>query len=133
MPQTILITGGAGFVGRAVARALVARGDRARVLDSLIEQVHGSRARPEGLPDAVELRTGDIRGGRAVAGAVAGVDAVIHLAAQVAVTTSLTDPVTDFAVNLGGTLTLLEALRRRADPPFRSSPRPTRSMATSPT
>ncbi|KMO39562.1 dehydratase [Methylobacterium tarhaniae] len=115
MPQTILITGGAGFIGRAVARALVARGDRVRVLDCLIEQVHGAgetggRARPEGLPDAVELRIGDIRDGRAVAGAVAGVDAVIHLAAEVGVGQSMYDVDRYVAVNDHGTAILFQAL-----------------------
>lgn len=115
MPQTILITGGAGFIGRAVARALVARGDRVRVLDSLIEQVHGGHgrdglARPEGLPDAVELRRGDIRDGRAVAEAVAGVDAVIHLAAEVGVGQSMYDVDRYVAVNDHGTAVLFQAL-----------------------
>lgn len=113
MPQTILITGGAGFIGRAVARALVARGDRVRVLDSLIEQVHGSTARPEGLPDAVELRRGDIRDGRAVAEAVAGADAVIHLAAEVGVGQSMYDVDRYVAVNDHGTAVLFQALIER--------------------
>ena len=51
MAETVLITGGAGFIGRHVARALLDRGDRVRVLDSLIEQVHGgARPRPDSTP-----------------------------------------------------------------------------------
>ena len=46
MAETILITGGAGFIGRYVARACLERGHRVRVLDSLIEQVHGGKTRP---------------------------------------------------------------------------------------
>ena len=48
MPETILITGGAGFIGRAVTRELLARGNRVRVLDSLIEQVHIGAMVPRG-------------------------------------------------------------------------------------
>jgi hypothetical protein len=59
--ETVLITGGAGFIGRHVAKALLARGDRVRVLDSLIAQVHPSRSRPEELDPDVELLVGDVR------------------------------------------------------------------------
>jgi dTDP-L-rhamnose 4-epimerase len=50
LPEKILITGGAGFIGRAVCREVLKRGHEVRVLDSLIEQVHGDRERPEDLP-----------------------------------------------------------------------------------
>ena len=66
MAETILITGGAGFIGRYVARALLERGHRVRVLDSLIEQVHPGRRRPDDLRPEVELVVGDIRDETAV-------------------------------------------------------------------
>ena len=59
--ETVLITGGAGFIGRSVASELFERGNRVRILDSLIEQVHGDRDRPGGLAEDAELIVGDIR------------------------------------------------------------------------
>jgi CDP-paratose 2-epimerase len=67
--------------------------------------------------DRIELRIGDVRDLAAVEAAVRGVSRVFHFAAQVAVTTSLTDPFLDFDVNARGTLNLLEALRRLDTPP----------------
>ena len=57
--EMILVTGGAGFIGRAVTRELVARGAGVRILDSLIEQVHGDRGWPAGLRDMADCRLGD--------------------------------------------------------------------------
>src|SRR5437868_14166232 len=89
MSKTILITGGAGFIGRHLAQALLDRGDRVRVLDSLIEQVHPARARPAELAADVELIVGDVRDEAAVLGALRGVDKVVHLAAEVGVGQSM--------------------------------------------
>ena len=58
--ETVLITGGDGFIGRFVADELLARGNKVRVLDSLIEQVHGDVERPPLLNDEVELIRGDV-------------------------------------------------------------------------
>ena len=80
-PETVLITGGAGFIGSHLADELLARGQRVRALDSLIPQVHGGAARPAYLSDEVELVTGDVRDADALRGALDGVDAVVHLAA----------------------------------------------------
>ena len=82
MAQTILITGGAGFIGRRLSRMLLERGDRVRVLDSFIDQVHGGRA-TDGFPDGeIELIRGDVRDEDAVSRALEGVDKVVHLAAD---------------------------------------------------
>ena len=110
MSETVLITGGAGFIGRAVSHELLARGARVRVLDSLIEQVHGGRGRPPELPGDVELIEGDVRDPDACRRAVAGVDSVVHLAAEVGVGQSMyaVDRYTD--VNDRGTAVLFEAL-----------------------
>jgi CDP-paratose 2-epimerase len=112
----IVVTGGAGFLGTNIVKTLAERGDDVLLFDNLsrrhvrenlawLHQHHGSR---------VSLRTGDVRDSDAVAEAVRGARAVIHLAAQVAVTTSVDDPVSDFEVNARGTLNVLEAVRRHA-------------------
>ena len=89
MADTVLITGGAGFIGRYVAQEALDRGYAVRVLDSLIEQVHGGRGRPDALNGDVELIVGDVRDESATLRALAGVDHVIHLAAEVGVGQSM--------------------------------------------
>src|SRR5436305_1368587 len=89
MKDLALITGGAGFIGRHLTNALLARGYRVRVLDSLIEQVHGDGAAPRGLDPAVEFVEGDVRDGGVVARALAGATHVVHLAAEVGVGQSM--------------------------------------------
>ncbi len=114
-----LITGGAGFVGCNLGTALARDGWRVRVYDDLSRRgvdrnLAWLRTRH---PGAVELVRADLAAGEGLAQALAGVDAVYHFAAQTAVTTSLERPDLDFRVNLQGTFELLEALRRRPDPP----------------
>ena len=110
-----LITGGAGFIGCNLADRLLEAGERVVLLDSLARPgVEGNlrwlRAR-HGERFAFVLA--DLRDRDTIARVVAdGASSVFHLAAQVAVTTSLLDPMTDFTVNLAGTLGLLEAVRR---------------------
>ena len=114
-----LITGGAGFIATNVADRLLERGRRVRLFDNL------SRAGVEDnlqwicsqYRDRVEFVRGDIRDESAVRRALRGVDQVFHFAAQVAVTTSLTDPFLDFEVNARGTLNLLEGIRATERPP----------------
>jgi len=108
-----LITGGAGFIGTNLAAALAESGGRGRIFDNL------SRAGAAGnlawlwehWGAGLGFHEGDIRDRAAVDRAVAGVSQVFHFAAQVAVTSSLSDPIFDFSVNAGGTLNLLEAIR----------------------
>jgi CDP-paratose 2-epimerase len=115
-----VVTGGAGFIGTNLTARLVEDGLQVVVLDSLARP--GSERNLAWLQEtygrAVELVRADVRDAAAVRRAVRGADRVFHLAAQVAVTTSLDDPVGDFDVNLRGTLTLLEELRRLDEPPF---------------
>ena len=89
MAETVLITGGAGFIGRYVAQEALDRGYHVRVLDSLIEQVHGGRGRPDALNAEAELIVGDVRDEGAMLRALSGVDHVIHLAAEVGVGQSM--------------------------------------------
>ncbi len=110
MPERVLITGGAGFIGRATVRELLRRGHEVRVLDSLIEQVHGDRERPEDLPKEAELIRGDVRNGDAVAKALKGVDSVLHLAAEVGVGQSMYAIERYTSANDVGTAVLFEKL-----------------------
>ncbi|HYI85356.1 MAG TPA: SDR family NAD(P)-dependent oxidoreductase, partial [Acetobacteraceae bacterium] len=110
MADTILITGGAGFIGCYVARALLAEGHHVRVLDSLIEQVHGGRGRPDELDPDVELVVGDVRDESLVRRALAGVDKVVHLAAEVGVGQSMYAVDRYVSVNDGGTAVLFQQL-----------------------
>jgi len=110
LSETILITGGAGFIGRFVSRELLRRGNKVRVLDALIPQVHGAGERPADLPDDVELIQADIRDGDAVAAALRGADSVIHLAAEVGVGQSMYEVERYTSTNDVGTAVLFERL-----------------------
>jgi CDP-paratose 2-epimerase len=110
----VLVTGGAGFIGTNLAARLVDDGRRVLVLDSLgrpgVER--NLRWLKATCGDRLDCTIADIRDAGALREALAGAEAVFHLAAQVAVTTSLEEPVEDFEVNLQATVTLLEELRR---------------------
>ncbi len=109
-----LVTGGCGFIGANLADALAARGTPIVALDSLARE--GSRENAQWLRsrhgDRIEIRRGDVRDATMVDDCVAEANAVLHLAGQVAVTTSIADPVDDFETNTRGTLNVLEAVRR---------------------
>ncbi len=118
MANRVLVTGGAGFIGCHLVRALLARGDEVRVLDGLIGQVHGegaSEAFAAGHPVLrdVEFVHADIRDAERVAAALRGVDRVVHLAAEVGVGQSMYDIERYVSVNDTGTAVLAEALTRR--------------------
>ncbi len=110
LPDKILITGGAGFIGRHVADRLLQQGHHVRVLDSLIEQVHGARADGSHLPAAVELIKGDVRDMERVREAVRGMDKVVHLAAEVGVGQSMYAVDHYVSVNDHGTACLMQCL-----------------------
>jgi len=113
-----LVTGGAGFVGCNLAHRLLSSGKRVRVLDNLARAgvERNLRWLATTHPGRLEVELGDVRDPVAVTRAVQDVDEVFHLAAQVAVTTSLVHPDRDYAVNLEGTIKLLEAVRRLPEP-----------------
>ncbi|MEJ7892708.1 MAG: NAD-dependent epimerase/dehydratase family protein [Solirubrobacteraceae bacterium] len=101
IPPSVLVTGGAGFVGANLVPALLAAGARVRVLDDC------TTGDPSRLADEVELVRGDVRDADAVRAATEGVDAVVHLAAAGSVIQSIEDPATNFDINARGTLTVL--------------------------
>jgi CDP-paratose 2-epimerase len=115
----ILITGGAGFIGTNLARRYLAQNQRVQILDNLaragVEQNVAELQRH--YPGRLQFTHADVNDRSAVEKAVGGAGAVFHLAAQVAVTTSLEDPLADVVTNLMGTLHLLEALRNTAAKP----------------
>jgi UDP-glucose 4-epimerase len=103
----VLITGGCGFIGTNLISRLAPFGDiEVRVFDN---ESMGKRAHLDGF--AGEFIHGDMRDRREVANAVAGVDAVVHLAADTRVMDSIADPQFNFAVNVEGGFNLLEAMR----------------------
>ena len=115
----MLVTGGAGFIGSNLADRLAGLGHTVMIFDALtrpgveanldwLRQRHGARI----VPIVADVRDRD-----QIDRAVERARAVFHLAAQVAVTTSLSDPQGDFDVNLHGTLHVLEAARRQPRPP----------------
>jgi CDP-paratose 2-epimerase len=117
--RPVLITGGAGFIGINLAHRLLASGASVLILDNLSRpgverhvrelcRMYGSR---------VQIHVEDIRNPDVVRDLAQHARQVFHFAAQVAVTTSLADPLEDFEINLRGTLNLLEALRRLPSPP----------------
>ncbi len=110
MAETVLITGGAGFIGRYVADELLARGCRVRVLDSLIEQVHAGKGRPAELSPEVELHIADVRDETELLKALKGVDSVVHLAAEVGVGQSMYAVDRYTSVNDYGTAVLFQQL-----------------------
>ena len=113
MSQSVLITGGAGFIGSHLADELLAHGYRVRALDSLAPQVHGPDAkRPDYLGEDVELQVGDVRNPEAVRKALEGVDHVFHFAAVVGVGQSMYEIARYTDVNDVGTAIVLEALLR---------------------
>ena len=119
--EHILITGGAGFIGRFVVDELLARGNKVRVLDFLIEQVHGETDGSKMLDREAELIRADVRDRVAVAGALKDIDSVIHLAAEVGVGQSMYEVARYTSTNDVGTAVLFDALIDH--PVRRSSPR----------
>jgi CDP-paratose 2-epimerase len=112
----IVITGGCGFIGCNLANALAARGEQVLVFDSFARP--GAQENAAWLTtrwrDRVTVVTGDVRDQNALWRALRKAKAVLHLASQVAVTTSLEDPLEDFAVNAQGSVNVLEGVRRHS-------------------
>ena len=117
--EAVLITGGAGFIGTNLADRLLREGREVLVFDDLSRR--GVERNLDWLfdqhPRDLTAQVADVRDSEAVAHAVSRASEIYHLAAQVAVTASLTHPANDFDINARGTLNVLEAMRRLGDPP----------------
>lgn len=118
--KRILVTGGCGFIGSNWVDRLLARGERVLALDNLSRR--GSEKNAEWLRGKYgarfELIRADIRDAQAMVEAARDVDAIYHFAAQVAVTTSVTNPREDFEINALGTFNVLEAARASGRQPL---------------
>jgi dTDP-L-rhamnose 4-epimerase len=110
MAEHVLVTGGAGFIGRRVTSELLNRGYSVRILDNLLRQVHGDAEAPPDLPADVEFIRGDVRDGGTVARALEGIDSVFHLAAEVGVGQSMYEVERYTSTNDVGTAVLFERL-----------------------
>lgn len=117
--KPILITGGAGFVGSNLAHRLLSNGHRVRLLDNLSRTgvERNLRWLIETHGDLVDIEVPDVRNLSIVKQAVKDASQIFHFAAQVAVTSSLVDPIEDFEINARGTLNLLESVRAVDNPP----------------
>jgi dTDP-L-rhamnose 4-epimerase len=110
MPNgTVLVTGGAGFIGSHVVEELLQQGYPVRVYDSLVEQVHQG-AGPRYVPTDAEFVHGDVRDRDGLARALRGVDQVVHLAAEVGVGQSMYEVSKYVDTNTGGTGVLLDII-----------------------
>lgn len=114
MPKRTLVTGGAGFIGSNYVARLLSRGEKVIVFDNLSRNGSGknlSWLQTQFGAESFELIQGDVRDAHSIREAAARADVIVHLAAQVAVTTSVTDPREDFDINALGTFNVLEAAR----------------------
>lgn len=119
MKRKLLITGGAGFIGSNIAKYFAQKDYTVTIFDNFERQ--GTRENAQWLADQfphMHIIEGDIRKLREVKKGVADAEIIFHLAAQVAVTTSVTDPATDFEINALGTFHVLEAARETGNKPI---------------
>lgn len=115
-----LITGGAGFIGSNLAHRLLSKGQEVVIYDNLARRGTEKNVAwlRENHGEAFQLIRGDVRDAQRLEKVVGEVDLIYHLAAQVAVTTSVLDPREDFEINALGTLNVLEAARRCKNEPI---------------
>ena len=110
--KTVLITGGAGFIGSHSTAALLGQGVSVRVLDNLSNGKHSNLNASARTDGRLSFIHGDVRDAAVVDAAAMGMDAVLHLAAQVSVPLSVADPVASSTHNIAGFLNVLDAVRR---------------------
>jgi len=110
--RRVLITGGLGFIGSNLARALVALGAKVTVVDALIPEYGGSRRNLAGIASQVRIHVADVRDQKRLPRMVRGQDYLFNLAGQTSHLDSMTDPATDLDINCRSQLSILEACRR---------------------
>lgn len=114
MTRKYLITGGAGFIGSNYVHRLLKRGEKVTIFDNFARDGASRNLdwlKKEFGENAIDVVVGDVRDADRIAEAARDVDVIVHLAGQVAVTTSVTNPREDFEVNALGTFNVLEAAR----------------------
>lgn len=109
--KRVLITGGAGFVGQKLSKALIADGIKVCILDNFNPQIHASNELPMSLANEVDLIVADVRDRDEMKLALVGVDAVVHLAAETGTGQSMYEIDRYFSVNVQGTAVLLDLLQ----------------------
>ena len=109
--QSVLITGGLGFIGSTLARRLVDLGARVTLVDSLIPEYGGNRANIAGIEDRVTVNISDVRDEHSLPSLIRGQDLVFNLAGQTSHLDSLHDPYTDLEINCRAQLSILETVR----------------------
>ena len=109
--QRVLITGGLGFIGSNLARALVALGARVSIVDSLVPEYGGNRRNLAGLTSRVKIHVADVRDWPRLPSLVRGQNFLFNLAGQTSHMDSMTDPITDLDINGRAQLAILEACR----------------------
>ena len=110
--KRVLITGGMGFIGSNLARALVTLGAKVTIVDSLIPEYGGNRRNLAGIARRVHVHVADVRDWAKLAGLVRGQDYLFNLAGQTSHMDSMADPQTDLDINCRAQLAILEACRR---------------------
>lgn len=110
--KSVLITGGAGFIGSALARRLVGAGARVSLIDSLIPEYGGNLRNLADIRSRVHLNISDVRDPHSMKYLVQGIDFVFNLAGQTSHLDSMHDPFTDLEINSRAQLSILEALRQ---------------------
>ena len=121
MNQHYLVTGGAGFIGSNYVHRLVQRGEKVTIYDNLSRG--GAKRNLDWLKQtfgegAFQVVVGDVRDAARIADTAREADVIVHLAGQVAVTTSVTNPLDDFEANALGTFNALEAARLSGKDPI---------------
>ncbi|MFN0140810.1 MAG: NAD-dependent epimerase/dehydratase family protein [Pyrinomonadaceae bacterium] len=111
--SSVLVTGGAGFIGSHIVDALVEQGHDVRIFDSLVEQVHGNKL-PEHLNRGADFVRADLCDAETVATALDGIDVVFHQAAEVGIAQSMYEIVRYVKANDLGTAVLLEEMTKRS-------------------
>ena len=110
--KRVLITGGLGFIGSNLARALVGHGAKVTILDSLIPEYGGNRRNVRGIERKVDINISDVRDRHSLPAFLRGQHFLFNLAGQTSHMDSMTDPETDLEINCRAQLTLLEACRK---------------------